>query len=91
MTRTRSRTFAVIEVMVAFALVHTGFRAIQKLTSLGRAELAAGLNFTPGVVMTVAALALIAVGRLGLMQSRLNAAFGRPWTILAGRRSVPDS
>src|SRR5690348_8259211 len=45
------RTAAVAEVLLAFALVHAAFRSFKYFTRLGQAEVAAGLNFSPGTVM----------------------------------------
>jgi membrane protease YdiL (CAAX protease family) len=46
-----AKVASLIEVLLAFVFVHVAFRAIKHFTELGRAEGAARLNFTPGVVM----------------------------------------
>jgi membrane protease YdiL (CAAX protease family) len=45
------RVVAVIEILVAFVLVHIAFRALKQFTYLGKLEGEAHLNFTPGMVM----------------------------------------
>jgi len=47
----RKRASAIIEVLLAFAFVHMAYRSLKQFTALGRWEGAAGLNFTPGLVM----------------------------------------
>lgn len=46
-----AKVVSIFEVLVAFVVVHVGFRAIKHFTEWGRAEGAARLNFTPGMVM----------------------------------------
>src|SRR5262249_57944691 len=43
------RVAAVCEVLLAFALVHLAYRSFKHFTELGRLEVGAGLNFSPGV------------------------------------------
>lgn len=58
-----SKLGALCEVLVAFAAMHVAFRAFQRFTELGREEVAAGLNYAPGVAMIAVSLLLIVVGR----------------------------
>jgi|SRR6266850_2045441 len=45
------RVTAIIEVLLAFVLVHVTYRSLKYFTAFGRWEGEVGLNFTPGVVM----------------------------------------
>ena len=45
------RVVAIVEVVIAFVVVHVGFRAIKEFTALGSLDVNSGLNFAPGVVM----------------------------------------
>jgi membrane protease YdiL (CAAX protease family) len=56
-----SRGAAVIEVLSAFAITQLGFKALKQLTSIGAYERAVGLNFTPGVIMALAAVLCVRV------------------------------
>jgi membrane protease YdiL (CAAX protease family) len=58
--RPLARTAAIAEVLLAFAVVHVAFRAIKQFTAWGRFEGEANLNFTPGVVMILFTLAILA-------------------------------
>jgi hypothetical protein len=50
--QSRSRcAAALVEVLLAFALVHVGWRLFKHLTWLGRLEGAAHLNYSPGPIM----------------------------------------
>jgi membrane protease YdiL (CAAX protease family) len=66
--RTRSailirRLAAIIEVVLAFSLVHLGYRSFKHITALGRLEGATGLNFSPGMTMIVFTVAMLLVCR----------------------------
>ena len=65
-----SRLACLIEVVLAFVVVHVGFRALKHFTAIGRLDVAARLNFTPGTVMI-----LFTVGVLWLC-GRSFAAYG---------------
>jgi membrane protease YdiL (CAAX protease family) len=54
---------ALIEVVLAFSLVHVAYRAFKHFTALGRQEAAAGLNFSPGMVMISFTLAVLLLRR----------------------------
>ena len=47
------------EVMVAFVVVHVGFRAIKHFTALGKLDAQSGLNFTPGIVMILFTIGIL--------------------------------
>jgi hypothetical protein len=54
--RTRSGTLggraaALVEVVLAFCLVHLAYRSFKHFTRLGRLEVASGVNFSPGTTM----------------------------------------
>ncbi len=75
---TQNRALALVEVLAVFALVHLAFRSFMKFTELGRAEWAAGLNYSPGLAM------LLATALLLLLHRRRLAAWGltlRPWRL----------
>jgi membrane protease YdiL (CAAX protease family) len=57
------RIGALIEVITALALVHLAYRSFKHFTELGRAEAAAGLNFSPGAVMVLFTVASVALCR----------------------------
>jgi CAAX protease family protein len=57
------RAFALIEVVSAFAIVHVAYRSFKHFTELGRAEGAAGLNFSPGLAMTLFTVAFLLLSR----------------------------
>ena len=57
------RAAALIEVVLAFALVHLGYRSFKHFTELGRQEVAAGLNFSPGAGMILFTVAVLLVSR----------------------------
>lgn len=58
-----SRTLALCEVGLAFALMHVAFRAARRYTPLGSLEDACKANVTPGLVMAAIAIAFIALRR----------------------------
>lgn len=82
MRTSRSPFGALCEVLVAFAAMHVGFRAFQRFTPLGRDEVAAGLNYAPGVAMILVSLAAILVAR------RRLADCGLTWSDFAGNVRV---
>ncbi len=57
------RWTAVAEVCLAFGVMHLGFRLIKRFTSWGRWESETGMNFAPGLVMIVVAVAMIGLRR----------------------------
>lgn len=57
------RLAAIIEVVVAFSLVHLAYRSFKHFTELGRQEGTAGLNFSPGTTMTVFTVAVLLICR----------------------------
>jgi hypothetical protein len=57
------RVAAIMEVVLAFSLVHLTYRSFKHFTVLGRQEGAAGLNFSPGVVMILFTVALLLIAR----------------------------
>ena len=61
-----SRFTAIVEVVVAFAVMHTVFRAFKHFTSLGRLEVQHGMQFSPGVSMLVVAVGLTFLFRRSL-------------------------
>src|SRR5438105_3828656 len=58
-----SRALAVLEVILAFVLVHIAYRSFKRFTDLGLAEAEAGLNFSPGMAMIVFTIAAVLVRR----------------------------
>ena len=80
---------ALIEVSLAFALAHLSYRSFKHFTELGRQEGAAGLNFSPGTVMTLFTVAALLLGRrnfaeygLTLKDWRYNLNVGLFWSVL---------
>jgi membrane protease YdiL (CAAX protease family) len=61
---------ALAEVALAFGIMHLSFRAFRQGTAPGRLETEGGWNFSPGIVMTLVAVAFIAARR------RAPAAYG---------------
>jgi uncharacterized protein len=57
------RAAAIIEVVLAFAFVHLSYRSFKHFTELGRQEGAAGLNFSPGIVMILFTVAMLLLSR----------------------------
>src|SRR5919109_4917053 len=85
----KPRTAAVAEVVTAFAFVHLTFRTLKHFTAVGRWEAAAGLNFTPGLVMILLTVAALRIGRrsfetYGLTPKRWRAhvSLGLLWSVL---------
>lgn len=81
------RAAALLEVIAAFAVVHVCFRAFKRFTDLGQAEVAAGLNFSPGAIMTLfTLLALLLCGRsfaaygLAVKDWRYDLGLGLAWS-----------
>ncbi len=59
----RGKLSALIETILAFALMHVAFRAFKRFTSLGQLEIQHDLNLSPAVAMIVVALGFIAMRR----------------------------
>ncbi len=57
------RVTALVEVLLAFSLVHLTFRSFKHFTELGRLEVASGLNFSPGTTMILFTVAMLLVCR----------------------------
>src|SRR5215471_17186824 len=88
-TTPSAKAAAIIEVLLAFALVHVAFRAIRHFTELGRLEAAARLNFTPGIVMILFSVTVLALSRrnfaaygITLEHWRENLKVGMLWGLL---------
>src|SRR5580704_7965044 len=80
---------ALIEVVLAFSFVHLSYRSFKRFTELGRQEGAAGLNFSPGMVMILFTVAVLLVSRrsfedygLTLKGWRYNLNVGLLWGVL---------
>jgi hypothetical protein len=92
--RTRSaslfgRVAAIIEVVLAFSLVHLAYRSFKHFTTLGRLEVAAGLNFSTGTTMILfTATVLLACRRrfaeygLTLKGWQYNLKVGLLWAVI---------
>ncbi len=85
----KQRVTAILEVVLAFVLVHVTYRSLKSFTPLGRWEWETGLNFTPGAVMIlVTVLVLLLCGRsfeaygLTWKRWRHNLNIGLLWTLL---------
>jgi membrane protease YdiL (CAAX protease family) len=83
------RLAAILEVLLAFALVHLAYRSLKHFTALGQQETAAGLNFSPGLVMILATVGMLLVTRRNFEQYGLtlnawsyNLNLGLLWSIL---------
>jgi membrane protease YdiL (CAAX protease family) len=83
------RIIALGEVVGAFALVHLSYRSFKHSTELGRAEVAAGLNFSPGSVMVLFTVAILLLCRRSFAQYgltregwRYNLNIGLVWGVL---------
>jgi membrane protease YdiL (CAAX protease family) len=57
------RAGALLEVLLAFHLVHFTYRSFKHFTELGRSEVAAGLNFSPGTTMILFTVVVLLVCR----------------------------
>jgi membrane protease YdiL (CAAX protease family) len=84
-----ARIAASAEVLVAFTVVHVGYRAVKHFTELGRLEGAARLNFTPGVVMILFTVSVLLICRrsfqdygLSLVRWAENLKLGLLWGLL---------
>jgi membrane protease YdiL (CAAX protease family) len=80
---------AVVEVVLAFALVHVSYRAFKRFTELGHLEGESGVNFSPGAAMilfTVTVLLLCGRGfkeyGLTLQEWGYNLNVGLVWGVL---------
>jgi membrane protease YdiL (CAAX protease family) len=85
----KQRVTAILEVVLAFVLVHVTYRSLKSFTPIGRWEWETGLNFTPGGVMIlVTVLVLLLCGRsfesygLTWKRWRHNLNIGLLWTLL---------
>jgi uncharacterized protein len=83
------RVAAIMEVLLAFSLVHLAYRSFKHFTELGRLESAAGLNLSPGTAMILFTVALLLVSRrrfkhygLTLKGWRYNLNVGLLWAVL---------
>jgi membrane protease YdiL (CAAX protease family) len=54
---------AIVEVVIAFCVVHVAYRAIKHFTPIGQWERASGTNFIPGLVMVGFTIARVLLGR----------------------------
>jgi hypothetical protein len=61
--RRRPVWLAIVEVVLAFSLVHVAYRSFKHFTELGRLEGEAGLNFSPGTAMILFTVATLLVCR----------------------------
>jgi membrane protease YdiL (CAAX protease family) len=57
------RAAAIMEVVLAFSLVHLAYRSFKHFTELGKLEVAAGLNFSPGTAMIFFTVAVLLMSR----------------------------
>jgi membrane protease YdiL (CAAX protease family) len=83
------RLTALIEVLLAFSLVHFVYRSFKHFTDLGRLEVAAGLNFSTGTTMILFTVAVLLLCRrsfteygLTLTNGRYNLDVGLLWTLI---------
>src|SRR5262249_36914195 len=83
------RLAAILEVLLAFGLVHFAYRSFKHFTVLGHQETAAGLNFSPGLVMILATVGVLWVTRRNFEQYGItfkawpyNLNLGLFWSIL---------
>jgi len=83
------RVAAILEVILAFAFVHVGYRSFKHFTEIGGLEGTSGLNFSPSVVMILFTLAILLVCRrdfqeygLTLHGWRYNLNIGLLWGLL---------
>ncbi len=83
------RTAALIEVLLAFSLVHVAYRSFKHFTELGRLEVASGLNFSPGTAMILFTVAMLLVCKrdfaeygLTLKGWRYNLNVGLLWAVI---------
>jgi membrane protease YdiL (CAAX protease family) len=66
------RVAAIVEVVLAFSLVHLAYRSIKHFTELGRLEGEAGLNFSPGTAMVLFTVAMLLLCRRDFTEYRLT-------------------
>jgi membrane protease YdiL (CAAX protease family) len=83
------RLTAILEVLLAFSLVHLAYRSFKHFTKLGRLEEAAGLNFSPGTAMILFTVGMLLVSRrsferygLSLKGWKYNLNIGLLWAVL---------
>jgi membrane protease YdiL (CAAX protease family) len=84
-----ARALALLEVLLAFAFVHFCYRSFKQFTTLGRSEVAAGLNFSPGATMILFTVVILLLCRrsfedygLTLKDWHSNLSVGLFWGLL---------
>jgi membrane protease YdiL (CAAX protease family) len=87
----RSRFWALLEVLLAFAVVHVAYRSFKHFTEPGCLEGARGLNFSTGTTMIVFTLAMIVIRRRSFAEYgltwknwRYNVNLGLLWAVIEG-------
>jgi hypothetical protein len=68
----KNRLAAIGEVALAFSIVHLAYRSFKHFTALGHQESAAGLNFSPGLVMIFVTFCVLLVTRRDFEQYGLT-------------------
>src|SRR5262245_33606512 len=63
MTKHDPKAIAIVEVLLAFAVMHLAFRAFKRFTVLGQLEFANDVDVSPALAMIVVAVACILVRR----------------------------
>jgi len=83
------RIWSLVEVLLAFAVVHVVYRSFKHFTALGQVEVAQGLNFSAGTTMILFTVVLIQVRRrtfaeygLTLARWQYNLNIGLLWAVL---------
>jgi membrane protease YdiL (CAAX protease family) len=83
------RGAAIIEVLLAFSVVHLAYRSFKHFTDLGRLEVASRLNFSAGTAMILYTVAVLLVSRrdfaeygLTLKGWKVNLNVGLFWTMV---------
>ncbi len=83
------RIVAIIEVVLAFAIVHVSYRSFKHFTELGRLEGASGLNLSPGATMILFTVVVLLLRRkkfadygLTLKGWRYHLNLGLVWGVL---------
>jgi membrane protease YdiL (CAAX protease family) len=66
------RVAALVEVLVAFVVVHVSYRSFKHFTELGRLEGTAGLNVSTGSVMTLFTVTMLLLFRRNFMEFGLT-------------------
>jgi len=82
---------AIVEVLLAFGVVHVGYRSFKHFTALGQVEVKSGLNFSAGTAMILFTLAMVLICRrsfaaygLSLTNWRYNLNVGLLWAVFVG-------